>query len=136
MLNLTEQNKHTRGVASHCSCLAQTSAVLRTLPGRCDQLLQQSVSGDQRCLSVDGSCLVPELVPATRRELVTGGDASGGDAVLAKVLSHNNNNTGNSSTWTCNYKREFAMKKKNTSEGNRVPQRARSPANANAIIQC
>lgn len=95
------------------------SAVLRTLPGRCDQFLQQSVSGDQRCLSVDGPCLVPELIPATRRELVTGGDAFGGDAVLAKVLPHNNNNnTDNSSTWTCNYKRAFAKKeKKNISEG-------------------
>lgn len=56
------------------------------LPGRCDQLLQQSVSGDQGSLGVDGSRFIPELVPASRRELVTGGDPSGGDAVLAEVL--------------------------------------------------
>lgn len=66
------------------------------LPGRCDQLLQQSVSGDQGSLGVDGSRFIPELVPASRRELVTGGDSSGGDAVLAEVLEHNNND--NSST--------------------------------------
>lgn len=66
------------------------SAAFRTLPGRCDQFLQQSVSGDQRCLGVDGSCLVPELVLSTRSELVTGGDSSRGDAVLAKVLPRNN----------------------------------------------
>lgn len=70
------------------------------LPGRCDQLLQQSVSGDQGSLGVDGSRFIPELVPASRRELVAGGDPSGGDAVLAEVLEHNDDDNDNSSTRT------------------------------------
>lgn len=74
------------------------------LPGRCDQLLQQSVSGDQGSLGVDGSRFIPELVPASRRELVTGGDPCGGDAVFAEVLENNNDN---SSTWTSSDKRSF-----------------------------
>lgn len=67
----------------------------RRLPGRCDQLLQQSVSGDERRLSVDGSRLLSGLVSATGRELLTGGDLSGSDAVLAEILTHNNNNNNN-----------------------------------------
>lgn len=61
------------------------------LPGRCDQLLQQSVSGDQGGLSADRSRLLSDLVSATGRELPTGVDLFRSDAVLAEVLTHNNN---------------------------------------------
>lgn len=78
-------------VCVSCSCGGCSERFLvhsEQLPGRCNQLLQQSVSWDQRRLSVDGSRLVPGLVSATGRELLTGGDLSGCDAVLVKVLTH------------------------------------------------
>lgn len=65
--------------------------VWQQLPGRCDQLLQQRVSGDQSRLSADGSRLLSGLVSAAGRELLTGGDLSGSDAVFAEILTNTNN---------------------------------------------